>query len=137
MILPGATYAEKSGTYVNTEGRVQISRRAAFPPGNARDDWAIIRAMSDVVGQRLPFDSLAELRARLYADHPMFARVGEIAPGSPDELKALAGHGGEIGTAPFGLAIADFYLTNPIARASAVMAECSALAAGRLATAAE
>jgi NADH-quinone oxidoreductase subunit G len=137
VILPGATYAEKSGTYVNTEGRVQLTRRAAFPPGQARDDWAIIRAMSDVLGQRLPFDSLVELRAMLYADHPHFARVGEIAPGSPDGGRALAGRDAQTEATPFGLAIADFYLTNPIARASAIMAECSALAAGRLAAAAE
>jgi NADH-quinone oxidoreductase subunit G len=137
VILPGATYAEKSGTYVNTEGRVQVTRRAAFPPGEARDDWAIIRAMSDALGRRLPFDSLAELRAMLYADHPHFARLGEIATGSVDDVRALAGDGGGTATAPFGRAITDFYLTNPIARASAIMAECSALAAGRLATAAE
>jgi NADH-quinone oxidoreductase subunit G len=137
VILPGATYAEKSGTYVNTEGRVQVTRRAAFPPGEARDDWAIIRAMSDALGRRLPFDSLAELRAMLYADHPHFARIGEIAAGSPDDVRALAGRDAETEAAPFGVAIADFYLTNPIARASAVMAECSALAAGRLAAAAE
>jgi NADH-quinone oxidoreductase subunit G len=137
VILPGATYTEKSGTFVNTEGRVQMIRRAAFPPGEARDDWAIIRAMSDMVGKRLPFDSLAELRAALHAAHPHLARVGAIAPGSPDELTALSAEGGTMKTESFGLAISDFYLTNPIARASAVMAECSALAAGRLAVAAE
>ena len=64
MILPGAAYTEKSGTYVNTEGRVQMAARAAFPPGEAREDWAILRALSDVLGKRLPFNSLSELRAR-------------------------------------------------------------------------
>jgi NADH-quinone oxidoreductase subunit G len=137
VILPGATYAEKSGTYVNTEGRVQLTRRAAFPPGDARDDWAIIRAMSDVLGKRLPFDSLAELRALLYSDHPVFARVGEIASGSLEDVRTLANGDAATQATPFGLAIDDFYLTNPIARASAIMAECSSLAAGRLATAAE
>jgi NADH-quinone oxidoreductase subunit G len=137
VILPGATYAEKSSTYVNTEGRVQLTRRAAFPPGEARDDWAVIRAMSDALGRRLPFDSLAELRASLYSDYPLFARIGEIARGSSDDVHALAGRRVETDPAPFGLAISDFYLTNPIARASAIMAECSALAAGRLQTAAE
>jgi len=137
VILPGATYAEKSGIYVNTEGRVQVTRRAAFPPGEARDDWAIIRALSDGLGRRLPFDSLAELRAMLFADHPHFAKIGEIARGSLDDVKALAERDEKMDVAPFKLAISDFYLTNPIARASAIMAECSALAAGRLATAAE
>ena len=74
VILPGAAYTEKSGTYVNTEGRVQMISRAAFPPGEAREDWAILRALSDVLGHRLPFDSLTELRARLYAAYPHFAR---------------------------------------------------------------
>ena len=137
VILPGAAYTEKSGTYVNTEGRVQMARRAAFPPGDARDDWAIIRAMSDALGQRLPFDSLAELRAGLYAGYPLFARIGEIAPGSADEVSAMGGRKETAANTAFGLAVADFYLTNPIARASATMAECSALASGRLATAAE
>jgi NADH-quinone oxidoreductase subunit G len=137
VILPGAAYTEKSGTYVNTEGRVQIGRRAAFPPGQARDDWAIIRAMSEELSQRLPFDSLAELRAALYAEYSHFGRIDEIAPGSLEEVTALANNQGGTNGSTFGLAISDFYLTNPIARASAVMAECSALAAGRLASAAE
>jgi NADH-quinone oxidoreductase subunit G len=137
VILPGAAYTEKSATYVNTEGRTQMTRRAAFPPGEAREDWAIIRALSDALGRRLPFDSLAELRAALYSAHPHLARIGAIAAGTVDELSALAGKGGSTDSTPFGLAVSDFYLTNPIARASAIMAECSALAAGRLAVAAE
>ncbi len=137
VILPGAAYTEKSGTYVNTEGRVQMTRRAAFPPGEAREDWAIIRALSESLGRRLPFDSLSELRAVLYGAHPHLTRIGAIAHGEAGELAALAGKGGSAGSAPFALAVADFYLTNPIARASAIMAECSALAAGRLAVAAE
>jgi NADH-quinone oxidoreductase subunit G len=137
VILPGATYTEKSGTYANTEGRVQMIRRAAFPPGEAREDWAIIRAMSEAVGKRLPFDSLAELRAVLYGAHPHFAGIGGIVPGSLSEIGELANRAVSAKADAFRLAIGDFYLTNPIARASAVMAECSALAAGRLATAAE
>ena len=89
-------------------------------------------------GHRLPFDSLSELRAGLYAAHPHLQRIDQIAAGRPDDVKALAGAPTDVGREPFASPIADFYLTNPIARASAVMAECSALAAGhRLATAAE
>ena len=80
VILPGAAYTEKSAIYVNTEGRVQMTARAAFPPGDAREDWAILRALSDVLGKRLPFDSLHELRRALYAAHPLFMRVDHIAP---------------------------------------------------------
>jgi NADH-quinone oxidoreductase subunit G len=137
VILPGAAYTEKSGTYVNTEGRVQMAARAGFPPGDAREDWAILRALSDVLGKRLPFDSLAELRAHLYAAYPHFGRVDQIEAGSLESVKALAGYNGKTSTEPFKNVIEDFYLTNPIARASAVMAECSALAASRPAMAAE
>src|SRR5262249_23945832 len=74
VILPGAAYTEKSGIYVNTEGRVQMGMRAAFPPGDAREDWAILRALSDVLGKRLPYDSLAALRAALFKEHPHLQR---------------------------------------------------------------
>jgi NADH-quinone oxidoreductase subunit G len=137
VILPGAAYTEKSGTYVNTEGRVQMAARAAFPPGDAREDWAILRALSDVLARRLPFDSLSELRRALYAAHPHFAEIDRVASGSIDTVKALAARDPRMTHEPFQNVVADFYQTNPIARASAVMAECSALAAGRLATAAE
>jgi NADH-quinone oxidoreductase subunit G len=137
VILPGAAYTEKSGTYVNTEGRVQIGNRAAFPPGEARDDWAILRALSDVLGKRLPFDSLTELRRALYASYPHLARVDEFAPGALDHVRTLAERQGKPTADRFQNAIDDFYATNPIARASAVMAECSAVAAGRLSAAAE
>jgi NADH-quinone oxidoreductase subunit G len=112
-----------------------MARRAGFPPGDAREDWAILRALSDVLGHRLPFDSLPQLRAALYAKHPHFARIDQIMPGALEDVTALASRGGKPGTEPFALPIDDFYLTNPIARASAVMAECSALAAGRAAAA--
>jgi len=138
VILPGAAYPEKSGTYVNTEGRVQMANRAAFPPGDAREDWAIMRALSDVLGQRLPYDSLTQLRAALYQAVPHLQRIDQVTPADPAALTALAERGGATDKAPFRSPITDFYLTNPIARASAVMAECSALAQGATAlTAAE
>jgi NADH-quinone oxidoreductase subunit G len=131
VILPGAAYPEKSGLYVNTEGRVQMANRASFPPGDAREDWAILRALSDVLGARLPYDSLAALRQALAQKHPHFLRVGQIVPGDPAEVRRLAQVKGKLRKAAFRPAIEDFYLTNPIARASAVMAECSALAESR------
>ncbi|WP_163269629.1 NADH-quinone oxidoreductase subunit NuoG [Chelativorans alearense] len=137
VILPGATYTEKSATYVNTEGRVQMTNRAGFAPGDAKEDWAILRALSDVLGHKLPFDSLAALRARLYGEHPHMAAIDGIEAGSPAEVAALAKLGGRLTKAPFTSPVKDFYLTNPIARASAVMAECSALARGELKQAAE
>ncbi len=129
VILPGAAYPEKSGLYVNTEGRVQMGERAAFPPGDAREDWAILRALSAALDKTLPFDSLGGLRRALYAAHPHMMRIGEIAPGDAGDIGKLAKLGGNVDKAAFKPAVTDFYLTNPIARASAVMAECSALAA--------
>jgi NADH-quinone oxidoreductase subunit G len=137
VILPGATYTEKSGSWVNTEGRVQIGNRAGFAPGDAREDWAIIRALSDVLGKKLPFDSLVELRGKLYAAHPHFADADQIAPGASGEIAALAQKAGEMAKSAFASPVKDFYLTNPIARASAVMAECSALARNNFKAAAE
>jgi NADH-quinone oxidoreductase subunit G len=138
VILPGAAYTEKSGTYVNLEGRVQLANRAAFAPGAAREDWAILRALSETLGRRLPFDNLNALRQRLYADHPHLAAIGTIAPSSAAEsVSALAEGGGTPGREPFVSPIGDFYLTSPIARASGVMAECSALARGARLEAAE
>ena len=138
VILPGAAYTEKSGLYVNTEGRVQMAARAAFPPGDAREDWAILRALSDVLGQKLSYDSLSALRAALFKAVPHLARVDQIAPGNAADIEKLAGGGTSADKAPFRSTVADFYLTNPVARASAVMAECSSLARGdRALTAAE
>jgi NADH-quinone oxidoreductase subunit G len=128
VILPAAAYTEKPGTYVNTEGRVQLGARAGFPLGDAKEDWAILRALSDVLGHRLPFDSLPQLRAKLYADVPHMARIETVTPADPAGLSALGGASGSPDKAPFRRAVTDLYLTNPIARASAVMAECSALA---------
>jgi NADH-quinone oxidoreductase subunit G len=136
VILPGAAYPEKSGLYVNTEGRVQMANRAGFPPGDAREDWAIIRALSDVLGHKLPFDSLGDLRRALYKEHPHFMRLDQIEAGDAGALKKL-GAGGAVDKTAFRSSVSDFYLTNPIARASVVMAECSALASGAARTAAE
>jgi len=137
VILPGAAYTEKSATYVNTEGRVQRTNRAGFAPGDAREDWAILRALSDVLGKRLPFDSLAQLRGKLFAAHPHLAEVDTIAPGTAAHVQAAAKLGGRATKGTFASTVKDFYLTNPIARASAVMAECSALAKGGFRQAAE
>jgi NADH-quinone oxidoreductase subunit G len=137
VILPGAAYTEKTGIYVNTEGRVQMADRASFPPGDAREDWAILRALSEVVGAKLPYDSLTQLRGALFKAFPHLQHIGEIVPGSSEDVRKLAMRGGTLEKAPFRSPIEDFYLTNPIARASAVMAECSALAERVAATAAE
>ncbi|MDT8345702.1 MAG: molybdopterin-dependent oxidoreductase, partial [Thermohalobaculum sp.] len=130
VILPGAAWTEQPGTYVNTDGRVQIANRAGFPPGDAREDWAILRALSAELGATLPFDTLDALRRNLYAAHPHLAAVDRIAesPWQPVEAGALAPR-------PFRAAVADHYLTNAVARASAVMAECSRLVAERRAKA--
>jgi NADH-quinone oxidoreductase subunit G len=137
VILPGAAYTEKSGTYVNTEGRVQLALRAAFPPGDAREDWAILRALSEVLGKTLAFDNLGGLRAALYAAHPSMAMIDQIPASDANAVTALAQKGGAVDASPFKSAVKDFYFTNPIARASAVMAECAALAPGALPVAAE
>ncbi|MCI9865745.1 NADH-quinone oxidoreductase subunit G [Rhizobium skierniewicense] len=137
VILPGAAYTEKSGIWVNTEGRVQMGNRAGFAPGEAREDWAILRALSDVLGKKLPFDSLSALRAQLYIAHPHLADADEIAVADGADLEALAAKAGTLSKAGFASAVKDFYLTNPIARASAVMAECSALARNNFKAAAE
>jgi NADH-quinone oxidoreductase subunit G len=137
VVLPGAAYTEKSGTWVNTEGRVQMGNRAAFPPGDARDDWSILRALSGTLGKTLPFDSLAELRAKLYAAYPHLAEIDAIKPAERADFGRLASLGGSIAGPAFVSPIRDFYLTNPIARASAVLAECSAMHLGPAAEAAE
>ena len=138
VILPGAAYTEKSATYVNLEGRVQMTNRAGFPPGDAREDWAILRALSDALGHKLPYDSLAQLRRALYVAHPHLGAVDSVALNDcAAGLDKLAGLGGSMDKAGFASAITDFYLTNPIARASRVMAECSTIARGRLLQAAE
>jgi len=120
VVLPGAAYTEKPGTYVNTEGRVQRSDRAVFPPGDAREDWAILRALSDVLGHKLPFDSFDALRAAMAAEVPDLGVEGlaDYAWAPPKLAAAVSG--------PVSYPIKDFYLTNPIARASDTMQRCSA-----------
>jgi NADH-quinone oxidoreductase subunit G len=127
VVLPAAAYTEKSGTWVNTEGRVQTGSRAAFPPGDAREDWAIFRALSATLGEALPFDNLAALRRDLVAAIPVLASRG-LTPADSAAITHLADRAGTLSGEGFRSRLGDFYLTNPIARASKVMAECSKLA---------
>ncbi len=127
VILPAAAYTEKSATYVNLEGRAQMTERAVFPPGEAKEDWAIIRALSAEVAHTLPYDTLGQLRAAMYAAAPELARIGTREAAPLDGVQALSKKGSPLTQEPFTTTIVDFYLTNPIARASAVMAEMSAL----------
>src|SRR5471032_402303 len=127
VVLPGAAYTEKDGLYVNFEGRVQSAERAAFPPGEAKEDWAILRALSDVLGHKLPYDDRATLRAAILRDAPHFKKMGE-APVHADTAAATwngVGRAGTLDAAPLTHAITDYYLTNPIARASETMAKCA------------
>ena len=125
IILPAAAYSEKNATWVNTEGRVQYGQRAVFPKGEAKEDWAILRALSAQLGKPLPYDDLAALRAKMIADHPTFGHV-DYAPGAHGNADlSKIGATGSVNEAPFASSIQDFYFTNPIARASQVMAECS------------
>ena len=125
VILPGAAYTEKSGLYVNTEGRVQMAERVVFPKGEAKEDWAILRALSERVGHKLPFDTLEQLRTKLMGDHPTFGRIDYLAPAASFDVTTL-GAKGDLGDVAFVSTIVDPYLTNPIARASETMAELSA-----------
>jgi len=126
IILPGAAWTEENGVFVNTEGRPQLAIRAGFAPGEAKENWAILRALSAELGATLPWDSLAALRSALVKVHPHLGRVDEVAV---NELQALTIK--PLGKADFRSAIKDFYLTNPVARASSVMAELSAMAKAR------
>ena len=126
VILPGAAYTEKDGTYVNTEGRVQLGRRASFPPGDAREDWKILRALSGAMGRPLPFDDLRGVRKHLIETNQVFAAVGVVEPAQWGEF----GETGDMDETPFASPIANFYMTDPISRASKTMAECTALATG-------
>ncbi len=139
VILPAAAYTEKSGLYVNTEGRVQRGYRASFPPGDAREDWAVLRALSEQLGSatQLPFNSLNDVRAALFKDYPALAQLDHVDAQSAAGMEALVAHQGALSARSLEPLFNDFYLTNPIARASQVMAECSALAQGRVAMAAE
>ena len=123
VVLPGCAYTEKDATYVNTEGRAQLGRRGVFPPGDAREDWTILRALSDALGRKLPYDSLAQLRQRMEAVSPVFASVDDILPAPWGAF----GKEGALAPAPFAYPIADFYRTDPVSRASPTMAACAAV----------
>jgi NADH-quinone oxidoreductase subunit G len=121
VILPGAAYSEKSATYVNTEGRVQRTSRAVFPPGDAREDWTILRALSDKLGCTLPYDDVSGVRRRMATVNSVFYGLNDIQTA---EWSAF-GENGETGDAPFSSPIENFYMTDPISRASVTMAECA------------
>jgi NADH-quinone oxidoreductase subunit G len=134
VILPGAAYTEKPGTYVNTEGRVQRGFLAVYPPGEAREDWKILRAFSQVVGHPFPYDDLEALRGRLAQVNPVFGRVGFLPRFGCSDLTGPSGDPAAVSAVPFVAAVANYYQTDPISRASPTMAECTALfAASRLA----
>ena len=128
IILPAAAYTEEPGLFVNTEGRPQVAQRASFAPGQAKENWAILRALSAELDATLPFDSIAALRQQLVKAVPHLGDVDQVADNEWQPLKR-----GKVGKAAFGHAITDFYLSNPIARASQLMAELSAGAAARAA----
>ena len=121
IVLPGAAYTEKEGTYVNTEGRVQRGRRATFPPGDAREDWAILRALSEVLGKTLPFNNLGQVRARMVEIAPLLDQLGVVTPSAWADF----GQAGSLDGGPFTSPITNFYMTDPISRASATMAACT------------
>jgi NADH-quinone oxidoreductase subunit G len=127
VILPGAAWTEEYGLFVNTEGRPQLAMRAGFAPGEAKENWAILRALSAEVGQALPYDTLAQLRQKMIAAHAVLGMVDRVPQNDP----APVAEAGALGRADFRSAVRDFYLTNPIARASALMGELSAMEAAR------
>ncbi|MEP6869707.1 MAG: molybdopterin-dependent oxidoreductase, partial [Novosphingobium sp.] len=121
VILPAAAYTEKAGTFVNTEGRVQFADKAVFAPGDAREDWTILRAMADALGVSVGFDTFEALRAAMVAAVPALGVEGLAAYGALPKAKKAKAEG-----VLAGYPIKDFYLTNPIARASETMQRCSA-----------
>ena len=129
IILPAAAYTEENGLFVNTEGRPQLAYRAGFAPGEAKENWAILRALSAELGATLPYDSLAALRSAIIAAHPHLGLIDAVPQNTWQALPIR-----EPGKADFRTAIGDFYLTNPVARASAVMADLSARALARAVT---
>jgi NADH-quinone oxidoreductase subunit G len=121
VILPGAAYTEKNAIYVNNEGRPQLAKQAVFAPGEAREDWKIIRALSEVAGKALPYDDIAQVRARLVEANPIFGAIDTIKPAAWKPF----GKDGDCDKSPFGEYIGNFYMTDAISRASKVMAECT------------
>jgi NADH-quinone oxidoreductase subunit G len=130
VILPGAAYTEKDAIYVNLEGRAQMTAKAAFAPGEAREDWTILRQLSAVMGATLPFDDARQLRALMLKTTPVLAALDTVSPASATGIERLSEHKGKLDETPFTSPVRDFYMTNPIARASAVMAELSIIKAG-------
>jgi NADH-quinone oxidoreductase subunit G len=124
VILPGAAYTEKSGTYVNTEGRAQRGFKAVYPPGEAREDWTILRAFSATIGKPLPYDTLDQLRTRLEQFNPVFARIGFLPRFGCSDHTGPVGDPAALSDAPFVPAVANYYQTDPISRASPTMAAC-------------
>ena len=139
VIFPGAAYTEQNAIFVNMEGRAQMAYRACFPPGEAREDWSILRALSERVGHTLPYDDLFALRQAMIEDAPALGRIDQPGAESerPFDLSGLGASGGAIGSEPFRSAAPDYYLTNAVTRASKTMAECSATARGAPVMAAE
>jgi NADH-quinone oxidoreductase subunit G len=121
VILPGAAYTEKNATYVNTEGRAQMARLAVFPPGDAREDWKIVRALAEALGKTLPYDSLGQIRRRLAEAAPVFRAIDSVTPAEPAVFIAA----GTVGDAPFTMPIENYYMTDPISRVSPTMAKCT------------
>ncbi len=121
VILPGAAYTEKSGTYVNTEGRVQVGRLAVFPPGDAREDWTIIRALSEAIGKKLPYDNLSQVRGRMVSLNSIFLNINEVHQAKWGTF----GKKGKTDDTSFITPITNFYMTNAISRASVTMARCA------------
>ncbi len=137
VILPAACFTEKSSTTVNTEGRVLRGNRSVVAPGMAKEDWSIIRALSGVLGLELPFNSLAQLRMALESDYPHFASLNEVVAADAAGISTLAGGKAKLSGVRLASTVDDFYFTNPVARASQIMAECSAAVAGGMKQAAE
>ncbi|MEM7650989.1 MAG: molybdopterin-dependent oxidoreductase, partial [Pseudomonadota bacterium] len=121
VILPGSAYTEKDGIYLNTEGRVQFAKRAAFPPGDAKEDWKILRGLSEVLGQKLPYDTQIQLRNRIFDEFKHFAVADEIAPAKWGKF----GKKGKVAKDDFVNPILNYYMTNAICRASDTMRACT------------
>jgi NADH-quinone oxidoreductase subunit G len=124
VILPGAAYTEKSGTYVNTEGRAQRGFRAIFPPGDAREDWTILRAFSAVIGKTLPYDTIEALRARMEQINPVFGRIGFLPRFGCSDHTGPSGDPAVLSDAPLASSVPNYYVTDPISRSSPTMAAC-------------
>ncbi len=121
VVLPGAAYTEKDGIYTNMEGRVQFATRAVFPPGDAKEDWKIIRALSERLGHILPFNTLQELRTKLFADYPVFAKEDELVPAKWQKF----GKKGKLSAKPFESKYKNFYMTDVVSSNSETMAKCT------------